>query len=47
MKNTTGYSLNALVDFEDPIDIIEHLMIGSGHLVSSRADLPHGAGSSL
>ena len=29
MKNTTGYSLNALVDFEDPIDIITHLMIGS------------------
>ena len=29
MKNTTGYSLNALVDFEYPIDIIEHLMIGS------------------
>jgi D-lactate dehydrogenase len=29
IKNTTGYSLNALVDYEDPIDIIEHLMIGS------------------
>ncbi|HSQ77237.1 MAG TPA: FAD-binding oxidoreductase, partial [Bacteroidota bacterium] len=29
MKNTTGYSLNALVDFEDPIEIIQHLMIGS------------------
>jgi len=29
MKNTTGYSLNALVDFDDPVDIIEHLMIGS------------------
>jgi D-lactate dehydrogenase len=29
MKNTTGYSLNALVDFEDPIDILQHLMIGS------------------
>ena len=29
MKNTTGYSLNALVDFDDPIKIIEHLMIGS------------------
>jgi D-lactate dehydrogenase len=29
MKNTTGYSLNALVDFTDPIDIIQHLMIGS------------------
>lgn len=29
IKNTCGYSLNALVDFEDPIQIIEHLMIGS------------------
>jgi FAD/FMN-containing dehydrogenase len=29
IKNTTGYSLNALVDFEDPIDILLHLMIGS------------------
>jgi len=29
MKNTTGYSLNALVDFPDPIDILQHLMIGS------------------
>lgn len=29
MKNTTGYSLNSLVDFSDPIEIIQHLMIGS------------------
>lgn len=29
MKNTTGYSLNALIDFSDPFDIIEHLLIGS------------------
>ena len=29
IKNTTGYSLNALVDYKDPIDIILHLMIGS------------------
>jgi D-lactate dehydrogenase len=29
MKNTTGYSLNALVDFVDPIDVLAHLMIGS------------------
>ncbi|MCF6173327.1 MAG: FAD-binding oxidoreductase [Campylobacteraceae bacterium] len=29
IKNTCGYSLNALVDFEDPIDMISHLMIGS------------------
>jgi len=29
MKNTTGYSLNALVDFEDPVEVLAHLMIGS------------------
>ena len=29
IKNTTGYSLNALVDFHDPVDILAHLMIGS------------------
>ncbi len=29
IKNTTGYSLNALVDYQDPFDIILHLMIGS------------------
>jgi D-lactate dehydrogenase len=29
IKNTTGYSLNALIDYEDPFDILAHLMIGS------------------
>ncbi len=29
IKNTTGYSLNAFVDYKDPIEIIQHLMIGS------------------
>ncbi len=29
IKNTTGYSINALIDFEDEIDIIAHLMVGS------------------
>jgi D-lactate dehydrogenase len=29
IKNTTGYSLNALVDYEDPIAILAHLLIGS------------------
>ncbi|MEN8156819.1 MAG: FAD-binding and (Fe-S)-binding domain-containing protein [Bacteroidota bacterium] len=29
IKNTTGYGLNALLDFEDPVDIILHLMVGS------------------
>lgn len=29
IKNTTGYSLNALIDYDDAIDILAHLMIGS------------------
>lgn len=29
IKNTSGYSLNAFLDFEDPIKILERLMIGS------------------
>jgi D-lactate dehydrogenase len=29
IKNTTGYSLNALVDYQDPFDILTHLMVGS------------------
>jgi len=29
MKNTTGYSLNALVDFADPLDMLLHLIVGS------------------
>ena len=28
-KNTTGYGLNAFLDFERPIDIFSHLLIGS------------------
>ncbi|MFB2648029.1 FAD-binding and (Fe-S)-binding domain-containing protein [Shewanella mangrovisoli] len=29
IKNTTGYSINALVDFEDPFDLINHLIVGA------------------
>lgn len=29
IKNTTGYGLNSFIDFDDPFDIIQHLMIGS------------------
>jgi D-lactate dehydrogenase len=29
LKNTTGLSLNALVDFDRPLDILSHLMVGS------------------
>ncbi|PHQ25795.1 4Fe-4S ferredoxin [Marinobacter guineae] len=29
LKNTTGLSLNSLVDFSDPLEILTHLMVGS------------------
>ncbi len=29
VKNTTGYGLNAFVDFDDPVDILLHLLVGS------------------
>lgn len=29
LKNTTGYGINALLDFTDPVDMLAHLMIGS------------------
>jgi len=29
IKNTVGYSLNSLVDYDDPIDMLVHLMAGS------------------
>ena len=29
IKNTTGISINPFVDFDDPFDIITHLMVGS------------------
>lgn len=41
MKNTTGYSLNALVDFDDPMDIIQHLMIGSEGTLGFIAEITY------
>jgi D-lactate dehydrogenase len=29
LKNTTGLSLNALIDFDQPLDILSHLLVGS------------------
>lgn len=29
LKNTTGYAINSLTDFTDPLDMLMHLMIGS------------------
>lgn len=41
MKNTTGYSLNALVDFTDPFDVIQHLMIGSEGTLGFIAEITY------
>ncbi len=41
MKNTTGYSLNALIDFTDPFDVIEHLMIGSERTLGFISDITY------
>jgi len=37
-KNTTGYSLNAFVDFDRPIDIFQHLLIGSEGTIAFIAE---------
>ncbi|MCL9779989.1 FAD-binding oxidoreductase [Vibrio sp. S4M6] len=41
LKNTTGYSLNSLVDYQDPTDIIEHLMIGSEGTLGFIAEITY------
>jgi len=41
LKNTTGYSLNALVDYSDPIDVIKHLMIGSEGTLGFIAEITY------
>ncbi|BCS32443.2 oxidoreductase [Luteitalea sp. TBR-22] len=51
MKNTTGYGLNAFLDFSRPVDIFAHLLIGSEGTLAfipeavlrTVPDLPHKA----
>ncbi|MGS2719317.1 FAD-binding and (Fe-S)-binding domain-containing protein [Paraglaciecola aestuariivivens] len=41
LKNTTGYGINALIDFSDPIDMLKHLMIGSEGTLGFIADITY------
>lgn len=41
IKNTTGYSINSLVDYTDPFDIIKHLLIGAEGTLAFISDLTY------
>ena len=41
LKNTTGYGINALLDFEQPLDMLKHLMIGSEGTLGFIADITY------
>jgi D-lactate dehydrogenase len=38
-KNTTGYSLNALLDYQRPLDVLVHLLVGSEGTLGFLADV--------
>lgn len=37
IKNTTGYSINALADFTDPFEILKHLVRGPDHRLQHQS----------
>jgi D-lactate dehydrogenase len=40
-KNTTGYSLNAFLDYDRPVDILAHLIVGSEGTLAFLADVTY------
>lgn len=41
VKNTTGYGLRSLLEWDDPIDMIAHLMIGSEGTLGFISEITH------
>ncbi|WDE97183.1 FAD-binding and (Fe-S)-binding domain-containing protein [Lentisphaera profundi] len=41
IKNTSGYGLNSFIDFEDPLDILLHLIIGSEGTLAFISDITY------
>ncbi|WP_026960503.1 FAD-binding and (Fe-S)-binding domain-containing protein [Aliagarivorans taiwanensis] len=41
IKNTTGYGLRSLIEWDDPIDIIAHLLIGSEGTLGFISEITH------
>lgn len=39
IKNTTGYGINSLVDYDDPFEIIKHLIVGSEGTLAFISDV--------